>query len=140
MQLFLIIFFLLHCKQARNPGDHFNLICTGMCGHTIGKLTHPQTEAGLSINKNRPILRLCTIKRESKLAKLQQILFNFMKTTHSQVELVTSIKVLCIRIMIDPQVFGQKFTPICRFLRLENSLILAAHPWYDPKWECPPGT
>ena len=25
------------------PGGHFNFVCTGVCGHTIGKLTHPQT-------------------------------------------------------------------------------------------------
>ena len=31
-----------------NPGGrgHFNFICTGVCGHRIGKLTHPQTKAG----------------------------------------------------------------------------------------------
>ena len=27
-------------------GGHFDFICTGVCGHRIGKLTHPQTEAG----------------------------------------------------------------------------------------------
>ena len=27
-------------------GGHFNFICTGVCGHRIGKLTHPQTKAG----------------------------------------------------------------------------------------------
>ena len=32
----------------------------GVCGHKIGKLTHPQTKAGPSINKNTPILRLFT--------------------------------------------------------------------------------
>ena len=62
---------------------HFNLICKGMWGHTIEKLTHPQTEAGPSINKNRHIPRLCTIKHELKLTKLQQVLFNFTKITHS---------------------------------------------------------
>ena len=31
-------------------------------GHSIGKSTHPQTEAGPSINKNRSILRLFTIE------------------------------------------------------------------------------
>ena len=36
------------------------------------------------------------------------------------------------------QVFGQKFTHIGRFLGLENSPILAAHPLCDPIWECPP--
>ena len=40
------------------PGGHFNFVCTGVCGHRIGKLTHPQTKAGPSINKNTPILRL----------------------------------------------------------------------------------
>ena len=43
-------------------GGHFNFICTGVCGHRIGKLTHPQTKAGPSINKNRPIVRLFTIE------------------------------------------------------------------------------
>ena len=43
-------------------GGHFNLIYIGVCGHRIGKLTHPQTKAGPSINKNRPILRLFTIE------------------------------------------------------------------------------
>ena len=27
-------------------GGHFNFICTGVCGHRTGKLTHPQTKAG----------------------------------------------------------------------------------------------
>ena len=27
-------------------GGHFNFICTGVCGHRIGKSTHPQTKAG----------------------------------------------------------------------------------------------
>ena len=42
--------------------DHagFSFVCTGVCGHRIGKLTHPQTKAGPSINKNTPILRLFT--------------------------------------------------------------------------------
>ena len=31
-----------------------------VCGHRIGKLTHPQTKTGPSINKNRSILRLFT--------------------------------------------------------------------------------
>ena len=44
------------------PGGHFNFICTRVCGRKIGKLTHPQTKAGPSINKNRPILRLFTIE------------------------------------------------------------------------------
>ena len=70
------------------PRGHFNLVCTGVCSHTIGKLTHPQTKAGPSIKKNRPIARLCTIKHEPTLTKLQQVLFNFMKTNHSQVELL----------------------------------------------------
>ena len=30
----------------RGGGGHFNFICTGGCGHRIGKLTHPQTKAG----------------------------------------------------------------------------------------------
>ena len=32
--------------MALTPGGHFNFICTGMCGHRIGKLTHLQTKAG----------------------------------------------------------------------------------------------
>ena len=31
-------------------GGHFNFICTGVCGHKIGKLTHPQTKAGTKID------------------------------------------------------------------------------------------
>ena len=41
-------------------GRHFNFACMGVCGHRIRKLTHSQTEAGPSINKNTPILRLFT--------------------------------------------------------------------------------
>ena len=41
-------------------GGNFNFFCTGVCGHKIGKLTHPQTKAGPSINKNTSILRLFT--------------------------------------------------------------------------------
>ena len=33
---------------------------TGVCGYRIEKLTHPQTKAGPSMNKNTPILRLFT--------------------------------------------------------------------------------
>ena len=32
------------CELSR--GGHFNFICTGVCGHRIGKLAHPQTKAG----------------------------------------------------------------------------------------------
>ena len=33
-------------NKADYPGGgHFNVICTGVCGHRIGKLTHPQTKA-----------------------------------------------------------------------------------------------
>ena len=32
------------------------------CGYRTGKLTHPQTKAGPSINKNRPIPRLFAIE------------------------------------------------------------------------------
>ena len=42
------------------PGGGGNFVCTEVCGHWIGKLTHPQTKAGPSINKNTPILRLFT--------------------------------------------------------------------------------
>ena len=69
------------------PGGHFSFVCTGVCGHTIEKLTHPQIKAGLSINKNRPIPRLRTIKHDPKLTELQQVLFSD-ETTHSQVELL----------------------------------------------------
>ena len=57
-------------SEAGGEG-HFNFVCTWVCDHTTGKLTHLQTKAVLSIGKNRPIPRLCTIKHESKLAKLQ---------------------------------------------------------------------
>ena len=40
-------------------GGHFNSNCTGVCGHRIGKLTHPQTKAG---PKTDPILRLFAIE------------------------------------------------------------------------------
>ena len=37
-------------RKIIDPGGgeegHFNFICTGVCGHRIGKLTHPQTNAG----------------------------------------------------------------------------------------------
>ena len=51
----------------------FNSVCTRVCGHTTEKLTHPQNKVGLSVNKNRSILRLCAIKNEPKLTKLQQV-------------------------------------------------------------------
>ena len=41
-------------------GGALQLRLYGVCGHRIGKLTHPQTKAGPSINKNTPILRLFT--------------------------------------------------------------------------------
>ena len=107
-------FLKMHFLKCRIPGR--GELQLHLYGHTIGKLTHLQTEAGLSINKNRPIPRLCTIKYEPKLAKLQQVLFSFTKTTHSQVE---------------------KFTPIRRFLGLENSPILVAHSWCDPIGSAP---
>ena len=51
-----------HMGASVSPGGggHFNFVCTGVCGYRIGKLTHPQTKAGPSINKNTPILRLFT--------------------------------------------------------------------------------
>ena len=77
----------IHLNEKVNSGGGSLQLCLyGVCGHIIGKLTNPQSKAGLSINKNRPIQRLCTIKDELKLTTLQQVLFNFMKTTHSQVE------------------------------------------------------
>ena len=69
-------------------GGHFNFVCTGVCGHTTGKLTHPQTKVGLEINKTDPFPDYGTINYEPKLTKLQQVLFNVTKTTHSQVELL----------------------------------------------------
>ena len=58
--------------QCIAPWDHFNFVCIEVCGHTVRKLTHPQTEAGsVSINKIRPILRLYTMEHEPKLTKLQ---------------------------------------------------------------------
>ena len=41
--------FLGYAVWNSNPfggGGHFNFVCTGVCGHRIGKLTHPQTKAG----------------------------------------------------------------------------------------------
>ena len=35
-----------HEPSREGGGGHFNFICTGVCGHRIGKLTHPQTKAG----------------------------------------------------------------------------------------------
>ena len=112
--------------QSRGPGVTSASFVRGCAAaYAIGKLTHPQTKADLSISKNTPIARLCTIKHEPKLTKLQQVLFNVTKTTHSQVlgiiEMVTSLAVSCIRIMTHPRVFGQKFTPIRMFLVLEKS-------------------
>ena len=52
----------------------FNFVCTRVCGHTIGKLTHPQTKVGLSANKNRFIPRLCAIKNEPKLTNYSKII------------------------------------------------------------------
>ena len=45
------------------PGGHFNFVCTGVFGHTIGKLNHSRTKAGPSISRNK-LSRLCTIKHE----------------------------------------------------------------------------
>ena len=45
-------------------GGHFNFICTGVCGHRIGKLTHPQTKAGPKTDPFSDYL-------QQKLAKLQ---------------------------------------------------------------------
>ena len=56
------------------PGGSLQLrLYEGVRPH-YGKLIHPQIKAGLSINKNRPIAELCTIKYEPKLTKLQQVL------------------------------------------------------------------
>ena len=44
--MFLEIRFYFADLSQGNPGGHFNFICTGVCGHRIGKLTHPQTKAG----------------------------------------------------------------------------------------------
>ena len=46
------------------PGGHFNLVCTGVCGHNTEKLIHQQAKSVPLINKNRPIPRLCTVKHE----------------------------------------------------------------------------
>ena len=35
-------------------GGDFNFIYAGVCGHRIGKLTHPQTKGGPSVNKTDP--------------------------------------------------------------------------------------
>ena len=47
-----------NCPLTRGGGGHFNFVCTGVCGHSIEKLTHPQTKVGPSMNQNTPILRL----------------------------------------------------------------------------------
>ena len=79
---------LLKQSFGGGPGGSLQLRLYGVVfSHTIGKLTHPQTKLGLSINKNRSIPRLCTIKYEPKLTKLQQVSFDFTITTHSQVQL-----------------------------------------------------
>ena len=67
--------------QPENQRANMSLSFVGMgvCGHTIGKLTHPQTKAGPSIDKNRPIPRLCIIKHETKLAKLRYLLFSLQE-------------------------------------------------------------
>ena len=49
-----ILIFLLGKSMVNEPhdrlsgpgGGHFNFICLGVCGHRIGKLTHPQTKPG----------------------------------------------------------------------------------------------
>ena len=38
-------------NEFLGPGGHFNFICMGVCGHRIGKLTHPQTKAGLKTDQ-----------------------------------------------------------------------------------------
>ena len=43
-------------KSQSEGGGDFSFVCTGVCGHRIGKLTHPQTKA----RPNTPILRLFT--------------------------------------------------------------------------------
>ena len=85
------------------PGGQSNFIYTGAgggCGHTVGKLTHSQSKAGPLISKNIPIPRLCTVKHEPKLAKLQKVLFN-LKENHPLpsriIEMVTSPEVLYTR-------------------------------------------
>ena len=50
----------LSCNLIPGGGGHFNFVCTGDVATGLGKLTHPQTKAGPSINKNTPILRLFT--------------------------------------------------------------------------------
>ena len=84
---------------------HFNFVCTEVCGHSIGKLTHPQTKVGLSINKNRPIPRLCTIKHEPILTKTTGNFIKFHKNHPFPgriIDMVTSLEVLCITIMTHP--------------------------------------
>ena len=57
----------------QSPGGggrgHFNFICTGVCGHRIGKLTHPQTKASTKTDPSSDYL-------QQKLAKLQSVLFD----------------------------------------------------------------
>ena len=61
------LFFFNSNQGNIEPGGHFNFVCTGVSGHRIEKLTHPQTKAGPSINRNKntPILRLFTTEIDS---------------------------------------------------------------------------
>ena len=87
-------------------GGHFNFVCTGVCGHRIEKLTHPQTKVGLSVNQNTPIPRLFTTEIE------QQTTIGFIQLRRNP----PIPRLNYIKIMTHPQVFGQKFTSIRRFL------------------------
>ena len=101
-----------------NPGGSLNFVCTEVCGHITGKLNHPQTEVGLSINENGRIPRLCTIKHEPKWLNYSRFYSISRKYPFpsGNIEMVTSLEVLCIRIMTHPQALGQKFSPIHRQL------------------------
>ena len=44
-------------RRAFTRRNHLDLVCTEMCDHIFGKLTHPQTKTGPSIDKNWPIDR-----------------------------------------------------------------------------------
>ena len=99
-------------------GGHVYFVCTGMSGHTGGKLTYSQTKVDSSISQNTPIARPCTIKHGPKLAKLQWVLLNLQENHPLPgriIEMMTGVEDLCIKIIIHPQVFNGKFTPIHRF-------------------------
>ena len=83
-----------------------------MCGHRIGKLTHPQTKAGQKHTHSQTIYNR-NLLNYNTFYSIQK------KSTHSQVKLYQNYDPSAgfwSEIYTHPQVFGQKFTPIRRFL------------------------